>query len=232
MSNDFSLKQFNIRQERAAMKVGTDGLLLGAWADGVGLILDIGTGTGLIALMMAQRFSGAIVDAIDIDPDAALQAKENVEDSPFADRVTVICTSLQEFDIAKRYDAIVCNPPYFTQSLLPPDSKRTLARHAVALPFDELFRHSSRLLANGGVFSIIVPFDVELKIMVSAAVNGFFLVRRCTVSTTPSKSPRRLLMAFALAPQPVNDERGTIHASNSEYSEWYKKLTCDFLLKL
>ena len=84
------------------MKVGTDGLLLGAWADGGGLILDIGTGTGLIALMMAQRFSGAIVDAIDIDPDAALQAKENVEDSPFDDRVTVICTSLQEFDIAKR----------------------------------------------------------------------------------------------------------------------------------
>lgn len=232
MSNDFSLKQFSIKQDRTAMKVGTDGLLLGAWAQGGKHILDIGTGTALIALMMAQRFPDANIDAIDIDSDAALQAQENARQSPFADRVTVSCVSLQQYDTSLRYDSIVCNPPFFTQSLLSPDSKRTLARHTVSLPFNDLFLHSRRLLTEEGVLSIVVPSDAMPLIDTAAAINGFFLVRRCKVRTTPKKQPRRLLLSFALRPAPISEEEGIIQNAPNEPSQWYRNLTHDFLLKL
>lgn len=231
MSNDFSLKQFDIKQEHTAMKVGTDGLLLGAWADGGKHILDIGTGTGLISLMMAQRFPAAFVDAIDIDSDAASQAEENVLHSPFADRVSVRCVSIQNYSVERRYDSIVCNPPYFTHSLLSPDAKRTLARHSVALPFDELFQNASRLLSDDGRFSIVVPVDASSQIDTYAAIAGLFLVRRCLVRTTPKKQPRRMLLTFSSSPSPIIEEEVVIQNGPSEPSEWYLNLTRDFLLK-
>lgn len=213
------------------MKVGTDGLLLGAWAQGGSRVLDIGTGTGLIALMMAQRFPDAHVDAIDIDADAAAQAEDNARRSPFADRVAVRCVSLQEFEIEREYDSIVCNPPFFTQSLQSPDSKRTLARHSVALPFDDLFRHARRLLSDDGVLSIVVPSDALSQIETAAAMNGMFLVRRCLVRTTRKKPVRRLLLSFSQKPSPIQNEEGIIQEAINEPSEWYRNLTCDFLLK-
>lgn len=213
------------------MKVGTDGLLLGAWALGGSRVLDIGTGTGLIALMMAQRFPDAHVDAIDIDADAAAQAEDNARRSPFADRVAVRCVSLQEFEIEREYDSIVCNPPFFTQSLQSPDSKRTLARHSVALPFDDLFRHARRLLSEDGVLSIVVPSDALSQIETAAAMNGMFLVRRCLVRTTRKKPVRRLLLSFSQKPSPIQNEEGIIQEAVNEPSEWYRNLTCDFLLK-
>ena len=213
------------------MKVGTDGLLLGAWAHGGSRVLDIGTGTGLIALMMAQRFPDAHVDAIDIDADAAAQAEDNARRSPFADRVAVRCVSLQEFEIEREYDSIVCNPPFFTQSLQSPDSKRTLARHSVALPFDDLFRHARRLLSEDGVLSIVVPSDALSQIETAAAMNGMFLVRRCLVRTTRKKPVRRLLLSFSQKPSPFQNEEGIIQEAINEPSEWYRNLTCDFLLK-
>ena len=213
------------------MKVGTDGLLLGAWAHGGSRVLDIGTGTGLIALMMAQRFPDAHVDAIDIDADAAAQAEDNARRSPFADRVAVRCVSLQEFEIEREYDSIVCNPPFFTQSLQSPDSKRTLARHSVALPFDDLFRHARRLLSEDGVLSIVVPSDALSQIETAAAMNGMFLVRRCLVRTTRKKPVRRLLLSFSQKPSPIQNEEGIIQEAINEPSEWYRNLTCDFLLK-
>ncbi len=231
MSNDFSLKQFDIRQDRTAMKVGTDGLLLGAWAQGGSSVLDIGTGTGLIALMMAQRFPEAHVDAIDIDADAASQAEDNARRSPFADRVAVRCVSLQEYVAEREYDSIVCNPPFFTQSLQSPDSKRTLARHSVALPFDDLFRHARRLMSEDGVLSIVVPSDALSQIETAAVMNNLFLVRRCFVRTTRKKPARRLLLSFSQKPSPFHDEEGVIQEAVNEPSEWYRNLTCDFLLK-
>lgn len=213
------------------MKVGTDGLLLGAWAQGGSRVLDIGTGTGLIALMMAQRFPDAHVDAIEIDTDAAAQAEDNARRSPFADRVAVRCVSLQEFEIEREYDSIVCNPPFFTQSLQSPDTKRTLARHSVALPFDDLFRHARRLLSEEGVLSIVVPSDALSQIETAAAMNGMFLVRRCLVRTTRKKPVRRLLLSFSQKPSPFQNEEGIIQETFNEPSEWYRNLTCDFLLK-
>ena len=213
------------------MKVGTDGLLLGAWAQGGKRVLDIGTGTGLIALMMAQRFPDAHVDAIDIDVDAASQAEDNARRSPFADRVAVRCVSLQEYVAEREYDSIVCNPPFFTQSLQSPDSKRTLARHSVALPFDDLFRHARRLMSEDGVLSIVVPSDALSQIETAAVMNNLFLVRRCFVRTTRKKPARRLLLSFSQKPSPFHDEEGVIQEAVNEPSEWYRNLTCDFLLK-
>ena len=213
------------------MKVGTDGLLLGAWAQGGSSVLDIGTGTGLIALMMAQRFPDAHVDAIDIDVDAASQAEDNARRSPFADRVAVRCVSLQEYVAEREYDSIVCNPPFFTQSLQSPDSKRTLARHSIALPFDDLFRHARRLMSEDGVLSIVVPSDALSQIETAAVMNNLFLVRRCLVRTTRKKPARRLLLSFSQKPSPFHDEEGVIQEAVNEPSEWYRNLTCDFLLK-
>ena len=213
------------------MKVGTDGLLLGAWAQGGSSVLDIGTGTGLIALMMAQRFPDAHVDAIDIDADAASQAEDNARRSPFADRVAVRCVSLQEYVTEREYDSIVCNPPFFTQSLQSPDSKRTLARHSIALPFDDLFRHARRLMSEDGVFSIVVPSDALSQIETAVVMNNLFLVRRCFVRTTRKKPARRLLLSFSQKPSPFHDEEGVIQEAVNEPSEWYRNLTCDFLLK-
>ena len=213
------------------MKVGTDGLLLGAWAQGGSSVLDIGTGTGLIALMMAQRFPDAHVDAIDIDADAASQAEDNARRSPFADRVAVRCVSLQEYVAEREYDSIVCNPPFFTQSLQSPDSKRTLARHSIALPFDDLFRHARRLMSEDGVLSIVVPSDALSQIETAAVMNNLFLVRRCFVRTTRKKPARRLLLSFSQKPSPFHDEEGVIQEAVNEPSEWYRNLTCDFLLK-
>lgn len=213
------------------MKVGTDGLLLGAWAQGGKHVLDIGTGTGLIALMMAQRFPDAHVDAIDIDADAASQAEDNARRSPFADRVAVRCVSLQEYVAEREYDSIVCNPPFFTQSLQSPDSKRTLARHSIALPFDDLFLHARRLMSEDGVFSIVVPSDALSQIETAAVMNNLFLVRRCLVRTTRKKPARRLLLSFSQKPSPFHDEEGVIQEAVNEPSEWYRNLTCDFLLK-
>ena len=213
------------------MKVGTDGLLLGAWAQGGKRVLDIGTGTGLIALMMAQRFPDAHVDAIDIDADAASQAEDNACRSPFADRVAVRCVSLQEYVAERKYDSIVCNPPFFAQSLQSPDSKRTLARHSIALPFDDLFRHARRLMSEDGVLSIVVPSDALSQIETAAVMNNLFLVRRCLVRTTRKKPARRLLLSFSQKPSPFHDEEGVIQEAVNEPSEWYRNLTCDFLLK-
>lgn len=213
------------------MKVGTDGLLLGAWAQGGSSVLDIGTGTGLIALMMAQRFPDAHVDAIDIDADAASQAEDNARRSPFADRVAVRCVSLQEYVAEREYDSIVCNPPFFAQSLQSPDSKRTLARHSIALPFDDLFRHARRLMSEDGVLSIVVPSDALSQIETAAVMNNLFLVRRCLVRTTRKKPARRLLLSFSQKPSPFHDEEGVIQEAVNEPSEWYRNLTCDFLLK-
>ena len=136
----FKFKQFEIHQDRCAMKVGTDGVLLGAWAPGGKRILDVGSGTGLISLMMAQRFPEAQVLGIDMDGEACEEAAENVAASPFADRVEIECCRLQDYHSAESFDAIVSNPPFFLNSLKNPDSKRTMARHTDSLPFRDLFR--------------------------------------------------------------------------------------------
>lgn len=210
MANDyFRFKQFTVRQGLCAMKVGTDGTLLGAWAavpSGVGQgrvrILDIGTGTGLIALMMAQRYPQAQVVGIDIDTAAAEQARANVAESPFAGRVTIVEGDVVNPDLlaGSTFDAIVCNPPFFEDALLCPDNRRTMARHAVTLSFAQLADRSRQLLADGGELSVVVPAEALPRLECEAALAGLFKVRQCKVFTSPRKPPRRCLVAFRRHP--------------------------------
>ncbi|EFC74840.1 methyltransferase domain protein, partial [Segatella buccae D17] len=211
MTDGFRFRQFSVRHDRCAMKVGTDGVLLGAWAPGGRSILDIGTGTGLIALMMAQRFPEAHVTGIDIDGDAALQARENAADSPFAPRIEVAHSSLAGFVAAASpplsFDSIVCNPPFFLHSLKNPDARRSVARHADSLPFADLFRGVAALLAPSGVFSAIVPAEVFEAFTAEASIAGLFVSRLTRVRTTPRKPPKRSLVAFSrLRPDTLAEE--------------------------
>ncbi len=204
------------------MKVGTDGVLLGAWANCGQRMLDAGTGTGVVALMLAQRFAEGQVTAIDIDAGAVRQATENARLSPFADRVTVLQESLQSH--AGCYDAIVCNPPFFIASLQAPDEQRSIARHATTLTYMELMQAAWRLLADDGELSVVVPFDYRKRMEDEATIQGFFPSRLCAVRTTDKKPARRYLLAFRKHPCERVVERLTLG------DERYQALTADFYL--
>ena len=228
---NFRFKQFEIEQDRCAMKVGTDGVLLGAWAQGGCRILDIGSGTGLISLMMAQRFPEAEVVGIDMDADACGQARENVMASPFRDRVEIVCCRLQDFGAAGVFDAIVSNPPFFVDSLKNPDSKRTMARHTDSLPFRDLFAGVKRLLSDEGVFSAIVPTEVVEQFVAESCMLGFYLIRKCGVKTVERKLPKRFMLSFAKHRiSPYEEHVETMMDSQGNRSEWYRKITEEFYL--
>ena len=245
----FTFKQFEIQQDRCAMKVGTDGVLLGAWAEGGQRILDIGSGTGLISLMMAQRFPEAQVWGIDIDPDACMQARENVAASPFADRVGIACCALQNLSEehlvrgseelmemkegeGNLFDAIVSNPPFFVNGLKNPDSKRAMARHSDSLPFPVLMKGVKRWLSDEGVFSAIVPADVLESFVSEAYCSGLSLVRQCGVKTVERKQPKRYLVAFSKRRTGMMDKCTEIMTdSEGNRSEWYAKITEEFYLE-
>jgi tRNA1Val (adenine37-N6)-methyltransferase len=230
MANDFfKFKQFTVHHDRCGMKVGTDGTLLGAWARGGNRILDIGTGSGLIALMMAQRFPKALVTGIDIDGIAAGQAMENVAASPFHGRIDIICQDVIQLPASVQdghdsYDAIVSNPPYFADSLCSPDGQRTLARHAATLTYRTLASCCRRLLAERGELSVVIPADQKGRMEAEATLAGFFKSRECAVKTSPQKPPKRWLLAFRKHPD------RTEHTELTIGSEEYMELTKDFYL--
>lgn len=229
----FHFKQFSICQDTCALKVGTDGVLLGSWAQGGKRILDIGTGTGLIALMMAQRFPDAVVDAVEIDADAAAQAKENVKASPFADRIYIHETAIQKFTPFPPqggFDSIVSNPPFFQQSLKAPDAKRTLARHTDSLSFRDLIKSAVRLLAATGEFSVVIPFNMRQSLIDEAIIQGLFLSRSFAVKTVPHKAAKRYILAFRKERPEIIEEQEVVMTESGERSPWYQELTKDFYL--
>ena len=229
MANDyFKFRQFMVRQDRCAMKVGTDGTLLGAWARGGCSILDIGTGTGLIALMLAQRFPKSRVIGIDIDSEAVEQARDNVAESPFHN-VDIIEADVSDYRDSV-YEAIVSNPPYFEDSLECPDGQRTMARHTSALSYHNLMESAWQLLADGGELSLVIPFDCKTRLESEAALIGFFKSRECAVRTTPKKQPRRYLLAFRKHPVELELSEGVIETAPNVRSAWYHELTKDFYL--
>lgn len=218
------------------MKVGTDGVLIGAWCrlpQGPCRVLDIGTGTGLMAIMAAQRSAGAHVTAIDIDPDCTAQARDNAAASPWSDRITVEECPLQEFDAAEKFDVAISNPPYFTDSLLPPDSARSAARHTVALAFEDLAAGVARNLLPDGTFSLILP-PAEMERFRAAAHGRLFPRRLCEVWSTPASGVKRVMAEFGMQPAPdgVETERLIIEDGGPlRYSDGYRRLTQDFYLK-
>ncbi len=228
----FRFKQFAVEQDDVAMKVGTDGVLLGAWADceGAKRILDIGTGTGVIALMLAQRNAKAQIQAVEIDETATQRARSNFDMSPWAERLEVECCAVQEFNPSENFDLIISNPPYFVDSLLPPDAKRSTARHTHDLSFRELDEAVCRLLADDGRFALILPTAEFEKYMV---ITQLQLVRRCDVYPKIGAEIKRVMAEFA-----KNETAGVTHEKitieqecRGDYTAEYRTLTKDFYLK-
>lgn len=204
------------------MKVGTDGVLLGAWAQGRKKILDVGTGTGIVALMMAQRYPEAQIIALDIDEGAVHQARENVENSPFKNHIFVSHESVQIHQ--GEYDAIVSNPPFFMDSLPAPNEQRNIARHSETLSYTELMQASYRLLKDHGELSVIVPFDYKKRMEDEATFVGFFPHRILGVRTIEKRPAKRYLLSFVKHPVEIEHRIITIG------DEDYKELTKDFYL--
>ena len=207
------------------MKVGTDGVLLGAWArvEHCVRILDMGTGTGLVALMAAQRSSADIL-AIDLDADAVAQAAENVAASPWSTRIQVMEADARQLDSEFFFDAILCNPPFFENSLKCPDSARTMARHTDTLSFDELARSAAHLLAPRGELSVVIPYDRAHDMTVSAACSGLFATRQTIVVPVEGGKPKRILMAFTREGAPHAVETLCIHDAQRNYTPQYVRL--------
>ncbi len=256
MNLGFRFKHFFVRHDRCAMKVGTDGVLLGAWtpceqseirngkykisnqksqiSNLKSKILDIGTGSGLIALMLAQRCPNAQIDAIDIDPDAVSQARDNFAASPWSDRLHVTQCALQEWQ-EKDYDLIVSNPPYFVNSLKNPDDKRCLARHTDSLPFSDLIAESAKRLVPNGVLSVIAPMEAEHLLIGLASENRLTCIKKCEVHSKPGYPAKRVMIAW----QRNNDsnhipeiptEHLTLEDDHGSRSLDYQLLTRDFYL--
>ncbi len=233
-NNFFKFKQFTIYQEKSAMKVGTDGILLGAWAgvENCERILDIGTGTGLIALMLAQR-SKAQLTAIEIEEKASIQARQNVNGSRWANQIEVKHISLQDFvkSTDKTFDLIVSNPPFFNGSLKAVNHERTTARHNIFLPFEDLVACAFKLLNSAGKFAVILPNAVSEEFVRLAQKSGFNLLRETSVKPNPTKPTNRMLLEFTKKDAtPIKDSL-TIYNQCSEYSSAYVDLTRDFYLK-
>ena len=231
MGKTFQFKKFTVAQDRCGMKVGTDGVLLGAWARGGTRILDIGTGTGLIALMMAQRFSEAKVDAVEIDTNAAEQAMENVFSSPFASRIEVIGKALQDFCPTTPYDSIVTNPPFFSNSLQAPEASRNLARHTVTLSFADILSFAASHLTDDGEISAIIPADYMEAFSQEAFTRGMFLTRQYMIKTVERKPAKRCLVAFSKSrPKEFDKAEVVLTGKDGKRSEWYDLLTREFYL--
>jgi tRNA1Val (adenine37-N6)-methyltransferase len=220
-----------VYHDLCAMKVGTDGVLLGAWADctRTKTILDIGTGSGLIALMLAQR-SNAQVHAIDIDENACKQAKINFENSPFSARLIVEKAAFQHWETSLKFDLLVSNPPYFSDSLKSPDSGRSFARHNDSLLFTDLIEKSVSLMNPGGKLAIILPFDGFEVFQSSTWKNRLFLCRKTLVSSLPHKPPKRVLLEYSNKETDYEENVLLIEKSSKIYSEEYIALTKDFYL--
>lgn len=209
------------------MKVGTDGVLLGALAWGCkGRILDIGTGTGLCAMMMAQRFPEAGITGIDIDKDACQQAKENC--SIFSN-INIVNTSLQNFEAEGKYDALLSNPPFFEETLGCPDKYRDMARHTSSLPYSLLLSRCKQLLTEGGTLTLIIPTQAVPRIEEESAYNGLFIVSRLHIKTTSKKAPKRTLLYLRHHPAPPTTSEHVL-MENGQRSQWYAEVTRDFYL--
>jgi tRNA1Val (adenine37-N6)-methyltransferase len=230
----FSLKQFTIHHDRCAMKVGTDGVLLGTWTDirHSRRILDIGTGTGLISLMLAQRQADATITAIDIDAEAVNQAQENIQDSPWKERITAVLQDLKTYRPQELFDTIVSNPPYFIDSLKCPDNQRNTARHTDTLDMHTLLYQTSLLLTPEGRFSIVLPAEQTNTLIEAAGRVGLYPSRHTAVITRPGLAPKRTLMEFTRQIEAFQTEELVIELERHVYSEAYIALTKDFYLKM
>ncbi|RYD55448.1 MAG: methyltransferase domain-containing protein [Sphingobacteriales bacterium] len=236
MSNSwFRFKQFTIHQDRCAMKVSTDACIQGAWtpmADTVKHVLDIGTGTGLLSLMLAQRAAGINIDAIELDADAASQARENVSASTWANRIDVMQGDILNMSIDKQYDLIICNPPFFNNSLLGDDINRNNVRHTLSLTHDQLFEVIKKCLAPDGYASILLPTTEHegWERLVNEA--GWVIHHRLHIIPKEGSSPNRVVSLCSRVANDLPVEEKLVIRDKEGYTEDFKRLNRPFYLML
>src|SRR5690606_9807640 len=237
MSKPFQFKQFVINQNKCAMKIGTDGVLLGAWTSlkNPYSILDIGAGTGVLSLMLAQRSEAlpiaiGIIDALEVDDDAYEQCVDNFESSPWGDRLFCYHASLNEYveEIEDKYDLIISNPPFYAEDYKSSDKSRDLARFSDALPFDELIDCVSQLLSDEGIFAVIIPFKEENNFVKMAAEVNLFPIRICRVRGNETLEEKRSMLEFSFDKSSLQIEHLTIEISRHNYTDHYINLVKDF----
>ena len=234
----FTFKQFAIEQDRCAMKIGTDGVLLGAWTpitNNPYSILDIGAGTGIIALMLAQRSNAKQIDALEIDEDAYEQATDNFENSPWSDRLFCYHAGLDEFveEPEDEYDIIVSNPPFYTEDYKTDNEQRDLARFADAMPFEELIEAADLLLSENGIFSVIIPYKEEAHFLAIAKEYELYPLKITHVKGTPNSEIKRSLLAFSRKETTVFPiDELIIETARHVYTPEYINLTREFYLKM
>jgi len=233
----FTFKQFQVNQDRCAMKIGTDGVLLGAWTPLINNpynVLDIGAGTGILSLMLAQRSNAEQIDAIEIDEEAYEQCVENFEASPWGDKLFCFHAGLDEFvdEPEDEYDLIISNPPFYTDDYKSDNASRDLARFEDALPFEELIEAAALLLSDNGIFSVIIPYKEEERFVSLCKELDLFPLKMTRVKGTPTSEIKRSLLAFCRMEQtPLIDEL-VIEISRHNYTPEYIELTKEFYLKM
>ena len=237
MAKPFKFKQFAIQQDRCAMKIGTDGVLLGAWTslqNNPESILDIGAGTGLIALMLAQHSGAETIDTLEIDEDAYEQCVDNFEASPWGDRLFCYHAGLDEFldDIEDQYDLVVSNPPFYSEEVPSGNSARDIARQNQSLPFEELIEGVSKLLTPSGVFSTIIPFKEEGQFIELAEQVGLYPEHITRVKGNPSSEMKRSLLQFSFNKKKALIDELIIEIERHQYTPEYIALTKEFYLKM
>ena len=216
------------------MKVGTDGVLLGAWTKvQEGNVLDIGTGTGLIAIMLAQRSETSIIDAIEIESNAFKEAIENINLCMWSERISASNCSIQEYQSNKKYNTIISNPPFFVDSTNALNPERNIARHTKELPFSDLIDAVNQLLISDGIFSIILPITEAKKFVEHAKNHNLFLNRECIVKPNSTKPAKRVLLEFSFTKRhPLKEELTIETDTRHHYTKEYISLTQDFYLNL
>lgn len=232
----FKFKQFSVKQAQSAMKIGTDSVLLGAWTplNHPQSILDIGAGTGLLALMLAQRCDALTIDAVEIDEQAYIECSENFEESPWGDRLFCYHASFEEFftEMDEPYDLIISNPPFYSTDYKTPEKARNTARFSDALPSKQLLEGVSRLLAVEGYFSVILPYSESETFITLAATFGLFPQKITHTRGNEKSELKRSMMLFARKPLPSYPIHiFTIEKERGVYTDEYKELTKEFYLK-
>ncbi|WP_055442682.1 tRNA1(Val) (adenine(37)-N6)-methyltransferase [Lacinutrix himadriensis] len=237
MSKPFQFKEFQVNQDRCAMKIGTDGVLLGAWTSvkqNPFAILDIGAGTGVLSLMLAQRSQAEVIDAMEIDEHAYEQCVDNFENAPWADRLFCYHAALEEFteEIEDKYDLIISNPPFYSENFKTENDQRDLARFTDAMPFDHLIESVASLLIEDGIFSVILPFKEEAGFIELASKSNLFPNRILHVKGSPTSEIKRSLLEFSFRESDIEIQELTIETTRHQYTEDYIHLTKDFYLKM
>lgn len=237
MNKPFQFKEFQVNQDQCAMKIGTDGVLLGAWTSidtNPFSILDIGAGTGILSLMLAQRSPAEVIEALEIDDSAYEQCVDNFEQSSWNDRLFCYHASLEEFaeEIEDQYDLIICNPPFYSETYKTENSQRDLARFQDAMPFEHLLESVVALLSENGLFSVVIPFSEEDKFIDLASKSSLFPMRITHVKGTPSSETKRSLIEFSFSKTNLITSELIIETARHNYTEDYISLTKDFYLKM